>query len=286
MKMFVLEKKFGSSSYLREIRLLRRNQHENIIKLKEVLITNDRRKLYLVLEFGLFGSLERILEIEGKIPEEMAGLIFKKVALGLQHIHNNHFVHHDIKPSNIIITSSKEIKISDFGVGRSFESQCSFFGTPTYQAPEILDDDQSNEKISSAEDIWSFGISLYEAVFGFAPFDGNTIYEINFGIQKSSLSFSANCSAQLEDILRKCLIVDPSRRITISELVNHPFLNQIGKIEFSSSVQPIHIPEIVEGANIQRIQANQYADEMRNFPQVLQLPKTIFLENCFSSLSF
>lgn len=283
IKAYQLDKKLKNNSAFRELRILKKIHHQNVISFKEAFVSKDR--VYLVLDVALYGSLERILKIEKKLSENNAALIFKQVALGLQEVHRNRFVHHDLKPANILVTKNKKIKISDFGVGRSYDSFCSLFGTPAYQAPEIINSDNMDEDLLS-EDIWSFGVSLFETVFGYLPFQGDDVYEIQSSIHNKPLSIPENCSSDLRDVLMKCLSIDLSKRISVTELVAHPFFGRHGQFRFSSSISLIEVPKVDEMKEIKEISVSELLDE-NVLHKLAYIPQsTNLFETCFHSFNF
>jgi serine/threonine-protein kinase 11 len=176
------------SQAFREIRILQQMIHPNIIKMKEVLFSEETKSIYIIMEFGTLGSLDRILKKNKTISEKNAAIIFKQIAKGLNYLHSNGFIHQDIKPSNILLTRDGKAKLSDFGVGRSFGSSNCLFGSPSYQAPEILDYELS-DGVGAKEDIWSLGVSLFEAIFGYLPFQGEDMYQICSMSKKQNLPF-------------------------------------------------------------------------------------------------
>jgi serine/threonine protein kinase len=127
----------------------------------------------------------------------------------------------------------------------SFESVFDLSGSPAYQAPEIIDDgdDGLSQFDSSKIDIWSLGVSLFESVFGFLTFEGDDAFQIASLIQSNPISIPDGCSSVLRDILQKMLVVNPLKRISIRELLEHPFFLLYNESDFDS-FEPMFIPEI------------------------------------------
>jgi serine/threonine-protein kinase 11 len=162
------------------------------------------------------------------LQESEAAFVFKQVLDGLLYLHEQGFVHQDIKPSNILLFDDGLVKLGDFGVGHSFQSADAVVGSPAYQAPEFFDEDC--EILDPAkEDLWSVGVTLYEAVFGFLPFKGDTMYEIAAAIRSSPVAIPETASPELRDLLEHVLAVDPVARFDLHEMMGHTFFANANK---------------------------------------------------------
>jgi serine/threonine-protein kinase 11 len=214
----------GGSALEREVRLLRGLHHPNIVELHEVLHAKRQGIFYLILEWASSGSLAQALT--AGLPECTVASIFKQIGRGLAFLHDNRIVHHDVKPSNILLFSDGVAKLSDFGVGHSIESADTVIGTPAYQAPEFFDEDADIELDPVKEDVWSMGVSLYEAAFGELPFKGGNVYEIAWNILHTELVIPLSASEELRDLLTKMLEPNPGKRVTLLEVQRHPFFER------------------------------------------------------------
>jgi serine/threonine-protein kinase 11 len=205
----------------REIRLLRRLRHPNIIQLHEVLHAKRLGVVYLILEWASCGSLAQVLK--GGMEEQTVAAIFKQVCRGLSALHAEGLVHHDIKPSNILLFGDGVAKLSDFGIGHSLASADTVMGTPAYQAPEFFDESTDIELDPIKEDVWSLGVSIYEAVFGELPFTGANMFEISWAILHTPLVIPESGSEALRDLLGKMLEPNPGKRASLQEVERHRF---------------------------------------------------------------
>lgn len=125
----------------REIRLMKILNHPNIVKLHDVLCAPSKSTAYLVIDWAQYGSLQKAIVNNIKFDEMGLAAIFLQVIDGISYLHSQGIVHHDIKPSNILLFENGNVKLSDFGAGHNFGSAFTVIGTPAYQAPELLVDD-------------------------------------------------------------------------------------------------------------------------------------------------
>lgn len=214
----------AASQLEREIRIMRMMNHPNILKLHEVLHRKANNTAYLIMEFAAFGTLQDIIDKNINIDEMIIGSIFKQIISGLKYLHSHGICHHDVKPSNILICENGMAKLSDFGIGHSFQSADEVFGSPAYQAPEFFDDDDDIEIDPIKEDIWSLGVTLYETAFGKLPFFGENAYEVSYQVRNSSLTIPDSASPDLQDLLMGMLAINPQKRLSMDDIEKHPFI--------------------------------------------------------------
>lgn len=253
-----LQKIFGGISQIeRDINNMKLFSHPNILHLNKILLDRINATVYLVLEFADYGSLEY-----HKAPIEVIQSIFYQILVALKEIHSKHFVHQDIKPSNILLSSDGRAIVADFGLGHSFESTDKIVGSPAYQAPEALIDDPSERKFldPSQEDIWSLGVTLFETLFGYLPYQGESVFEINRQIRTQPLEIPLECGELAKDLLEKMLDVDSRTRISVEQAQNHPFFSgALYRFEFQFKLieYPIYSPQI----QVQKIEAEVFEGE-------------------------
>jgi len=218
----------------REIAIMKKLDHPNVVKLVEVVDDPEEDNLYMVFELLERGEL---LEIPTEKPllEREAWKCFRDVILGLEYLHYHHIIHRDIKPSNLLRADTGEVKIADLGVSNEFDGQDAFLtstaGTPAFTAPECLSQKPGEAPYSGkAADIWSLGVTLYCLVFGLVPFHDDNILSIYNKIrtQQIQIPASPSISAELVDLLYKMLEKKPKERITLQEIKDHPWLTGDG----------------------------------------------------------
>ena len=219
--------------FQKEVEILMRMDHPNIIKLYEVFESDH--SVYLITEECFGGELfERILKRMKKndlYNEKEACKIMQQVIGAIEYCHNNGIVHRDLKPENLLYAKAGEeedntIKIADFGLSRNIDNNktlSSKVGTAYYVPPEILAG-KYNEKC----DIWSAGVILYILLSGETPFNGSNNDLIYSKIKKIDFSFPdnkwQNISKEAKDLISK-MIVKEDVRLSASQVLEHPWFN-------------------------------------------------------------
>ena len=193
-----------------------------IVKIYETFQTE--KHFCIVMEYICAGDLLSYIRKRSKLNEQIAKFIFKQIILSLQYIHSQNIVHRDIKLDNILIDLNNNIKICDFGVSKKISNNDKMFeqcGTPAYIAPEILKD-KGYEGFSV--DIWSCGVVLYAMLSGTVPFKGNNLSELDDLIIKGKFNVINDISNDAKHLIKCLLEVDPKKRISINNILNHPWL--------------------------------------------------------------
>ena len=155
----------GEQNVRREIQLLRKMKHKNVIELLDVLYNDEKQKMYLIMEYCVGGLQEMLDSVKDKkLPLHQAHNYFIQLLDGLEYLHGQGIIHNDIKPGNLLLTLDHTLKISDFGVAEALETFSSNDqlttgqGSPAFQPPEIANGQEvfSGYKV----DIWSTGVTL------------------------------------------------------------------------------------------------------------------------------
>jgi len=200
----------------REIETLRRLQHPNIVQMYDVGDVEDVR--FYCMEYVDGGSVESLLEAEGKLSLEVAVDITYQVAEALEYAHAQGVVHRDIKPANILLTRDGTAKVTDFGVAKVIEATqvtvtSGIVGTIEYLAPEQA----SGGAVTQATDIYSLGITLYEMVTGRSPFEGETptqvLHKQLHSLPEQPRYLRPEVPQRLNDLILKMMEKQPERRI-------------------------------------------------------------------------
>lgn len=221
----------GEQNVQKEISLLRKIRHKNVIRLIDELRVPEKQKLYLILEFCV-GSLQVMLDSAPgkKLPARQAHGYFGQLIDGLEYLHGERVVHKDIKPGNLLLTLEQVLKISDFGVAETIDlfakdDTCYIGqGSPAFQPPEIANGAESFPGFKV--DIWSSGVTLYNIMTGQYPFEGDNIYRLFENIGKGDFTIPSEIEDPLRDLLFGMLRKNPLERFSLQQIRQHPWLNR------------------------------------------------------------
>jgi len=226
--------KFNSSQIdliKKEVDLMERVKgHRNIVTLYDCY--EDSSTLYLVLELVSGGELfDKIQEVEF-YSEKDGSKILEALLRALHCCHENSVIHRDLKPENVLCGTKKfedltDIKLTDFGLAgyceenKKIRGSC---GTVDYSAPEIINDVEYDHSI----DMWSFGVLTYIVLGGYAPFQDTNQSKLKNLIKIGEFEFHSpewdEVSEIGKDFIRKLIVVDPSKRMTPNQALQHPFI--------------------------------------------------------------
>lgn len=187
--------------------------HPNIVNVYDVGEENDI--YYIVMELVEGITLKKYIEKKARLSVKEAISIAIQVSMGIEAAHNNHIIHRDIKPQNIIISKDGKVKVTDFGIAKAATSNTitsNVMGSVHYTSPEQARGGYSDEK----SDIYSLGVTLFEMLTGRVPFNGETTVAIAIKhIQDpmpSPRDFVPEIPVSAEQIVFKCTQKSPDRR--------------------------------------------------------------------------
>lgn len=221
----------------REVQIMKLLNHPHIIKLYQVMETKDM--LYIVTEFAKNGEMFDHLTSNGHLSESEARKKFWQILSAVEYCHSHHIVHRDLKTENLLLDANMNIKLADFGFGnfyKSGEPLSTWCGSPPYAAPEVF---EGKEYEGPHLDIWSLGVVLYVLVCGSLPFDGPNLPTLRQRVLEGRFRIPYFMSEDCETLIRRMLVVDPTKRITISQIKQHkwmqadPSLRQQQSLSFS-----------------------------------------------------
>ncbi|KAF1948828.1 serine/threonine-protein kinase-like protein [Byssothecium circinans] len=204
----------------REIEIQSHLAHPNIVRLFGHF--HDQKRIFLILEFAGRGELYKHLRREQRFPEWKAAQYMAQMAAALKYLHKKHVMHRDIKPENILVGIHGELKISDFGwsVHAPNNRRKTMCGTLDYLPPEMLSGVGSyTEKI----DLWSLGVLMYEFLVGEAPFEDSQA-KTQRRIVRGEYSVPNFVSPEAKDLIKKLLVLDPEKRLSLVEVEKHPWI--------------------------------------------------------------
>lgn len=218
-----------------EIQILRQVMgHKYIIELQDVFESDAF--IFLVFELCRQGELFDYLTSVVTLSEKKSRYIMRQIFEGVDYIHSKNIVHRDLKPENILLDDSLNVKITDFGFARKLKDGEKLFdlcGTPGYLAPETLKCNMFEDApgYSKEVDIWACGVIMFTLLVGCPPFWHRKQMVMLRNIMEGKYSFTspewADISEDPKDLIRKCLVVDPTKRITVVEALKHPFFNTV-----------------------------------------------------------
>ncbi|NLL72209.1 MAG: Stk1 family PASTA domain-containing Ser/Thr kinase [Clostridiales bacterium] len=187
--------------------------HPNIVNVYDV--GDDKGLHYIVMELVEGITLKRFIEKKGKLEVKEAVGIAIQIAQGMEAAHDNHIIHRDIKPQNIIISRDGKVKVTDFGIAKASNSNTitsNAMGSVHYLSPEQARGGYSDEK----SDIYSLGVTIYEMLSGKVPFAGdNNVSVAMLHIQGEAMTLrelDSNIPLSIDKIVQKCMQKKPERR--------------------------------------------------------------------------
>lgn len=224
----------GVEQLEREIKIMRALDHRNVLKLYDVFMSRNRERVYMVMEHAELGSVAQLARQES-LPIAAVASIVKQICAALRYLHACGYVHQDIKPANILMDRSGRALLGDFGIGHSFKSASMVMGSPAFQAPEALRDEEDDGGCGGdcpqiKEDIWALGVSLYQMLFRKLPYVGCNLYEIVENIRERELKIP-KCSFDVpEALIRGMLETDPQKRLSLQQIMEDPFVRDADDI--------------------------------------------------------
>ncbi|KAG8893302.1 hypothetical protein FRB99_002068 [Tulasnella sp. 403] len=208
--------------------------HPNIVTLHDYFET--AHNLYLIFDLCSGGELFDRICAKGNYYEKDAADLVRTIMKAVKYIHDCGIVHRDLKPENLIFRSKAEdadVMIADFGLSRIMDDSTltlltEICGTPGYMAPEIF------KKIGHGKpvDIWAMGVITYFLLCGYTPFDRDSQQQEMEAIIRGDYKFEpeeywAPVSETARDFVRNCLTIDPKRRPTAAQALEHPWLADV-----------------------------------------------------------
>ncbi len=195
--------------------------HPNIVNVYDV--GDEKGMHYIVMELVDGITLKKYIEKKARLSVKEAVSIAIQVSMGLEAAHQNHIIHRDIKPQNIIISRDGKVKVTDFGIAKAATSNTitsNVMGSVHYTSPEQARGGYSDER----SDIYSLGISIFEMLTGRVPFNGETTVAIAIKHIQSQMpsprEFVPDIPRSVEQIVMKCCEKSPDRRYqNMAELI-------------------------------------------------------------------
>lgn len=235
-------KKKVEESVKKELNILKRLNHNNIVQIHDYFFDNKNKIIYIIMDYYKNGDLSHF--IKGKVLKEIyAKKYMDQLKSGLEYMYDNNIMHRDLKPHNILLDDAKNLKITDFGFARYVKDDMlinTLCGTPVYMAPEIIKHKTYNNK----SDLWSIGIIMYEMIFGKLPFKANNFIQLIKAINKNEICYSyqgIDISSDCESLLKGLLQIEPEKRISWKDFFNHNWFLYNTEQEMTNKLMEISI---------------------------------------------
>lgn len=207
----------------REISVMKLVKHPHIVHLHEVMASKS--KIYFVLEYVKGGELFDKL-LKGKLKEDSARKYFRQLISAISFCHSRGVYHRDLKPENLLLDDEGNLKVSDFGLSALAETRRqdgllhTSCGTPTYVAPEVIDQKGYD---GAKSDIWSCGVVLFVLLAGFLPFHDSNLMEMYRKITMGKFKFPNSFPNEAKSLVSRILDPNPVTRISIAEIMETPW---------------------------------------------------------------
>ncbi|WVQ98704.1 hypothetical protein IAU59_005835 [Kwoniella sp. CBS 9459] len=246
----------------REIVIMKLIDHPNVMSLYDVWET--AKELYLVLEYVEGGELFDYLVSQGRLPPDEASRYFQQIVAGVDYCHRFNICHRDLKPENLLLDAEKNIKIADFGMAalepgdKLLETSC---GSPHYASPEIV---AGMSYHGAASDIWSCGVILFALLTGRLPFDDENIRILLQKVKNGRFVMPADLPADAKDLITRMLVVDPEKRITMNDIMRHPFCQRKQDTDSGRRINLVEPPRLEEIARPVKSEREIDRDILRN----------------------
>ena len=150
---------------------------------------------------------------------------------------NPPIIHRDIKPENVVLDQNMRAKLTDFGWSNYMQGdmkRTTVCGTPVYLAPEIINNRGHDEKV----DIWCIGVLLFELLTGISPFQGNDVQTIKYNINRLNIAWQRDMDRDAVDLIRRILKYNPEERISLEQMLLHPFITKYFPNAISCLIKP------------------------------------------------
>ena len=276
-----IEKAFEHPTFtkrtLRELKILRLMHHENIIGIKTIQLPRTREEMdeiYVVSEL-METDLSSVIRSPQPLEDEHCQFFIYQILRGLKYLHSANVLHRDLKPRNLLVNASCDLKICDFGLARAdlpnlrvrAASMTDYVATRWYRAPEVL---LTYKVYTKALDIWSVGCILGELLLRMPLLPGNDAthqLELIFTLigtptpdevaaipnpnSREKLlrmprqiignldSRFASCNPLAVDLMKKMLVFDQNRRITVEQALEHPYLEEFRNADDEPTTEPV-----------------------------------------------
>ena len=209
----------------REMEILKKMHHVNVVRTYEIISTETT--FYIFMDYCSKGELFNYIVDKHHLSPKKSAFFYYQLINGIEYLHKKGVCHRDLKPENLLLTEKNKLKIIDFGLSNYYnvnllETPC---GSPCYASPEMV---RGHKYDGFRIDIWSSGIILYAMLCGYLPFEEMENDECNEVLFKNIMECNVEYPPEFippyaESLLRKIIVKDPRKRITIDEIKKEKF---------------------------------------------------------------
>uniref|UniRef100_A0AAQ4NPM1 Maternal embryonic leucine zipper kinase n=1 Tax=Gasterosteus aculeatus aculeatus TaxID=481459 RepID=A0AAQ4NPM1_GASAC len=216
-----------------EIEAMKNLSHQHVCRLYQVIETSTQ--IFMVLEYCPGGELFDYIIAKDRLSEEETRVFFRQIVSAMAYVHSQGYAHRDLKPENLLIDEDHNLKLIDFGLcakpkGGLCHELMTCCGSPAYAAPELI---QGKSYIGSEADVWSMGVLLFALLCGYLPFDDDNCMVLYRKITRGKYDNPRWLSPASVLLLNQMMQVDPKRRVTVRQLLDHPWVIK----EYNSPVE-------------------------------------------------
>ena len=235
-------KKENMKKLTSELKIMQQLKHEHVVSCLDIVQTPEY--MHIIMEYcnaGTFADVIKYNESHKRYCERNTHYYLNQLRYAIKYLREMNYVHRDIKPMNVLLTgtlSNSSIidynytenivaKLADFGLARYHDDSVSLIhtlcGSPLYMAPELL----QNKPYDSRVDLWSFGVIMYEMLFGIHPFASSTLTQLKKNLRVKEIDYHSGKDFSLEcgDLLKKLLVKDFKTRIDWNKFFVHPWFD-------------------------------------------------------------
>lgn len=222
-----LKKSRQKQKLMSEIKIHRSLHHPFIVGFEHFF--EDNENVYILLEICSNQTTNELLRRRKRLTELEVQCYMQQIISAIKYLHEHRVIHRDLKLGNLFLSDKMEIKIGDFGLATKLEfdgeRKRTICGTPNYIAPEVLDGKVGH---SYEVDVWSLGVILYTLLVGKPPFETSDVKTTYRRIRMNAYSFPDNVpmSEQSKSLITRILMLEPSRRPNLEDILAHDFFHQ------------------------------------------------------------
>ena len=225
--------------FRREIEIMYRVHHPNVVKLFGHF--EDNTYCYFIMEYIAGGNIYSLVpktSFQSVTTQQIASMM-KDVISAVYFLHhmNPKIVHRDIKPENVLLDKGNVAKLTDFGWSNYMQGdikRTTVCGTPVYLAPEIINKQGHDEHV----DIWCIGVLLFELIAGYSPWAGDDVQTVRYNILRLKIRWPTNMDRDAMDLISKILKYNPEERLTLRQMLAHPFFTRYFPNAASCLIRP------------------------------------------------